>query len=316
MSTLFAAFLDYASAEKAAAALLDRGARAQDLSIVAGERYAGAASTAHEAESIAKRGITTTTGADAAAGAVKGTTVGLGIGVLGALAALFVPGLGLVIGGGALAAAVGAAAATTAAGAAAGGVAGYLRDQGMGEEATLRYSNAFDQGGAILSVNFPTGTLSPEEVEPYLVKYGAISVESHFGAAPITPPAVVTTPIPVTAPVVVEPGIVTDRLVTMPTMSADPNVLTPPVTAPTVAAAPIPPVRPTVVDPLTMEVKQAVTVDPLTEFERAPGFSLGDVTPLESDPVTGLMTKGTVTDPVTGRVRIVQVVNGSLVYLD
>ena len=47
------------------------------------------------------------------------------------IAALFVPGVGWVLGGGALASAIVGAAAATAAGAAAGGVYGYLKDQGL-----------------------------------------------------------------------------------------------------------------------------------------------------------------------------------------
>ncbi len=43
------------------------------------------------------------------------------------------PGVGLVVGGGALALAIGGALGTTAAGAVAGGMAGYLKDQGVSE---------------------------------------------------------------------------------------------------------------------------------------------------------------------------------------
>lgn len=53
-----------------------------------------------EAVEGAERGITTTTGADAAVGAAKGAGIGLGIGALAALASVMVPGIGIVVGGG------------------------------------------------------------------------------------------------------------------------------------------------------------------------------------------------------------------------
>ena len=75
-----------------------------------------------DTDAAAKHGISTTTPEDAGEGAVKGTGIGLGVGILASLAALTVPGVGLVLGGGALAAALGATALTAGAGAIAGGV--------------------------------------------------------------------------------------------------------------------------------------------------------------------------------------------------
>ncbi len=86
--------------------------------------------TPQNVAAVGKEGITTTTPQDAAAGAAVGSGVGLVAGLLAAAAALMIPGVGLVLGGGALAAALGAAAATTAAGAAVGGVTGYLHRHG------------------------------------------------------------------------------------------------------------------------------------------------------------------------------------------
>src|SRR5262249_28026993 len=110
-------------------------------------------------EKAAKSGLSTTTPHDAGVGAAKGAGIGLGIGVLAGLATLFFPGIGLVVGGGALAAAIAAAAGTTAAGAVAGGVYGHLKDQGVPEEVARNYSRTFEQGGAILAVNTPSGDL-------------------------------------------------------------------------------------------------------------------------------------------------------------
>ncbi|MGV3616889.1 MAG: hypothetical protein ACO1SV_16305 [Fimbriimonas sp.] len=336
MSTLYASFVDAPAAEKAAAALLDHGARAEDISILANNESPGIRSSEDRAEAAiseqtAKSGITTTTAADAGLGAAKGTMVGLGIGIAAALAAVFVPGIGLILGGGALATAVAGAAASAGAGAIAGGVAGYLKDQGMGEELATHYSEAFAAGGAVLAVDIPTGDLSGEEIEPYLVKYGAINVSTvhqtrnlmsrsgDLDFQPVDPslstPAVVPVAI---APVAVPP--VGANLTSMTTVPAGPAVTEVDVV-------------PTVVSPVTGAMQQGVVVAPdaaavhatpvvVNPLANEPavspvsGFTLRDVTPVESDPVTGQVVRGYVTDPVTGGQRPVRIVNGSIVYVD
>jgi len=131
----------------------------------------------------AKTGISTTTASDAGAGAVKGTAIGAGVGVAAALAALFIPGVGLVVGGGALAAALGGVAASAGAGAIAGGVFGYLKDQGMEDEVATRYSDTIEAGGAILAVTVPSGDCTEAEAQQVLNKYGATNFGSYDAIA-------------------------------------------------------------------------------------------------------------------------------------
>ena len=172
--TLFASFETNHAAEKAAAALLDRGADKHKLSIVSHE--SGAVAVGHgegHAEEVAKHGVTTTTGADAAFGAAKGLTLGAGLGMLGIVATGLVPGVGLVLGAGALATAL---FGTAAAGAAAGGLVGYLKDQGMGDEVAASYHARVAAGGAVLALELPTGDLDEREAEALLVKYDAAGV--------------------------------------------------------------------------------------------------------------------------------------------
>jgi hypothetical protein len=126
----------------------------------------------------AKTGISTTTAADAGSGAVKGVAVGIGVGVLATLAAVFIPGIGLVVGGGALAAGILGTAGAAGAGAIAGGVVGYLKDQGVPEDVLTVYHEAFDRGGAILAVAITADTVRPE-VEAILAKYGAQNVDTY-----------------------------------------------------------------------------------------------------------------------------------------
>lgn len=205
--TLYASFVDVGGAERAAGALIDHGVRAQDISFIANESYSDAnrsvvTSTdtavvytdptdvasikeANEADSAAKKGISTTTSADVVAGAAKGVGVGAGVGVLAAVASLFVPGVGWIFGGGALAAALIGAAATTAAGAAAGGVYGYLRDQGLPEDAITGYTSTLMEGGAILAVNCPSNNVDQATIQGLLAKYEATNV-NHYGTMPMS----------------------------------------------------------------------------------------------------------------------------------
>jgi hypothetical protein len=130
-------------------------------------------------EKAAKEGISTTTGADAGAGAIKGAGWGLGVGILAGIASLIIPGVGLVLGGGALATAIGGAAATTGAGAIAGGVTGYLKDQGMDEEVATDYDKVVKNGGAMIAVTLPSGNVDEMTAREILNKYGAANVSQY-----------------------------------------------------------------------------------------------------------------------------------------
>lgn len=139
----------------------------------------GAADMIRDYEAAAKDGISTTTPEDAGQGAVRGTEIGLGVGILAGIAALLVPGVGLVIGGGALAAAIGGAALTAGAGAIAGGVTGYLKEQGVPGEAAHHYQSAVENGGAILNISLPSGNVDQATAEQVLGKYSAANVHSY-----------------------------------------------------------------------------------------------------------------------------------------
>src|SRR5205085_9143914 len=108
-----------------------------------------------------------------------GAGIGLGVGVLAALASIFVPGFGLVAGGGALATAIAGAVGTTAAGAIAGGVHGYLKDQGVPEEAIAHYGDVWQKGGAIIAITCPSNGVDQATVESVLTKYGATNINAY-----------------------------------------------------------------------------------------------------------------------------------------
>jgi hypothetical protein len=128
-----------------------------------------------------KAGLTTTTPQDAAAGAAVGGGVGLVAGLLAAAAAVMIPGVGLVLGGGILAGAIGVAAATTAAGAAVGGVTGYLKDMGMPEQAATNVSDRLREGDYLLTVAVDPARY--DEIKQVLLKYNAAGVDINVNAA-------------------------------------------------------------------------------------------------------------------------------------
>jgi hypothetical protein len=178
--TLYVTFPNGNSAEKAAGALIDFGVRPQDVSVVIDhtDTYEETTHTENHNES-ARGGITTTTPRDVGVGVARGAEVGLGLGILAGLAALVVPGVGLVVGGGTLASVLGAAAATTAAGAVAGGVTGYLKDQGLPDEIVHRYANALDTGGALLAVTLPSGGVDIPTGQEIVAKYDGSDVRVY-----------------------------------------------------------------------------------------------------------------------------------------
>ena len=130
-------------------------------------------------ENAAKHGISTTTSADAEAGAIKGAGWGAGVGAVAAVASLFVPGLNIATAGGAIAIAIGGLLATTVAGAGAGAVTGYLKDQGVDHAVAEHYENTILSGGALLAVTLPSGDVGEFEARSVIEKYGAINVNAY-----------------------------------------------------------------------------------------------------------------------------------------
>lgn len=176
MQNLHASFQDYKMAEKAVGALLDHGVPKENITMVG-------PADGEDHQKHAEHGVTTTTGADAAAGAAKGAGAGLVAGAIGLLASLFIPGFGIVTGGGALATALATAAGTTAAGAVAGSVAGFLQDQGVDEMAAQDFEKAIKNGGALVQVMTPAKDVPTGQIQELLTKYGATK---FAGVAPRT----------------------------------------------------------------------------------------------------------------------------------
>ncbi len=118
------------------------------------------------------------TGAKVGTGAVVG-------GILGAAAALLIPGVGPAIAGGILAPLLGAGATATAAGVAgaavgatAGGVVGALTSMGVPEEEAKYYQNEFREGRAIVTVKAGARYAEARDI---LMRHGAYDINSTPG---------------------------------------------------------------------------------------------------------------------------------------
>lgn len=137
-TTLIAAFEDRGEAERAVDELQQANFGSEDIG------YAIRGSDAVEGGMI-----TDTAGAKDKRGALAGMATGAGLGaVLGAAAAMLIPGVGPVIAGGVLAMAFGGAVAGTAV----GGIFGAMMGLGVSEEEAKFYERELENGRAIVAV--------------------------------------------------------------------------------------------------------------------------------------------------------------------
>ena len=188
--TLYASFANMNDAERAMGALIDHGVRPREISLVAHEMHADRLENYSVSRDLklddlkdhAVTGITTTTAQDAESAALTGATIGLGVGVVAALASIFIPGVGLVLGGGALALALSGAAGATGIGAISGGVFGYLKDQGVSEPHLTSYRETYEAGGAVVGVDL-NGITERSNIESILHKYNATNIGGYSSLA-------------------------------------------------------------------------------------------------------------------------------------
>jgi|SRR5579859_5439382 len=149
-STVVGVFADRAQAEQAVQALERAGFTDQQIGFIRpGEKTPG--------------GMKTDTGTKVAAGVGSGGVVG---GLVGAAAALVIPGLGPAIAGGILAATLGGAAI----GAVAGGLIGALTNMGVPEEHARYYESELKAGRTLVIVK---ADHRQEDASNILRQYGA-----------------------------------------------------------------------------------------------------------------------------------------------
>ena len=166
-------FSSLVNAEQAVAALKDHGVAFEEISVLRQSSGTGLP----EVENIADHSFTPTSAGDVVRGAEKGGAVGLAVGLLAGVAALAIPGVGPVLAAGPLWAALGGTLLATAAGAVSGGVAGYLVDQGVPEEAAATYNTALTRGDILVSVR--SSQITAADSIMLLQKYGATQTDAH-----------------------------------------------------------------------------------------------------------------------------------------
>ena len=137
-TNLVAVFEDRLAAEKAVDELMQAGFTADHVGFAI-----------RGSDAVQGGMITDTQGAKDGRGALAGMATGAGLGaLLGATAALLIPGIGPVVAGGVLAMAFGGAVAGTAV----GGIFGAMTGLGVSEEEAKFYEQEFASGRAIVAV--------------------------------------------------------------------------------------------------------------------------------------------------------------------
>jgi hypothetical protein len=111
-----------------------------------------------------------------ALGAAEGGLAGGVLGVLGALSALAIPGVGPILAGGILIGILG--------GAAAGGLIGALVTLGIPEREAAFYQHELAEGHPVVIVK---STYDTEQIKKLLREHGALHVQEHFSAFNATP---------------------------------------------------------------------------------------------------------------------------------
>lgn len=157
MSTVIGTFSSREAAEKAAQELRDQGFTEDEISLVAkGDQKAESADGAMDMET-------------AADGAAWGGIAGGAAGLLAAVGAITIPGIGPIVAAGPLAAAL--------TGAAGGGLAGGLLDMGIPEDRGQFYEDEVKRGRVLATVD--TEADMAEKAAEIMRRNGASDVEVH-----------------------------------------------------------------------------------------------------------------------------------------
>jgi hypothetical protein len=166
-------FDDRQQARAAIAALEDAGFGESEIGfVVRGERLEGAAGAYGYSDDPMQLGPETGTRAEERA--VTGAAAGAGVGgIIGAAAALLVPGIGPVLAGGVLATVLGGAAI----GAAGGGILGAMTGSGIPEARARYYEDQFRAGRAIVTVRADERARAAADI---LARSGADDIERCF----------------------------------------------------------------------------------------------------------------------------------------
>ncbi|MGB7409284.1 MAG: general stress protein [Pontixanthobacter sp.] len=155
-----AIFNTHDEADRAVRDLKSAGADNDNISIVAKED--------------GKTKTTDGSGGEAAKDVVGKGALGGGIGAILGVAALAIPGVGPLVGAGAIAAAAtgGAAVTGTVVGAVAGAIAGALEDHGVGTEDAKYYESELEKGGILVTVDTSNSKMDVADGKGVFAKHG------------------------------------------------------------------------------------------------------------------------------------------------
>lgn len=177
MRTVSQMYSTYAEAARVVNALEAAGISSSDITLLSGEKGAGASGTTTGATSgNPEQGAETGAGT----GATVGTVIGGGAGLLAGIGSLAIPGVGPIVAAGWLIATLTGAGI----GAAAGGIVGALTGAGVSEADAKTYAEGIGKGGTLVSVRVQEAQAG--RAEAILHGQGAASSGAAGYAAPGT----------------------------------------------------------------------------------------------------------------------------------
>ena len=168
---LHATFTDAKDGISAVESLLHHGMRAEDINLILPESTSTDAATVRVSNEVARSTNHPSAAPPPCCHEERGDMEqGAGLGLaFGLVAAMCVPGIGMIVGSGAIVA--GIMAAGTAAGGLTAGIYGYLTDRGIDAEIARKVTDHLAAGGTTLSVS-TTGELNATEITHILEVFG------------------------------------------------------------------------------------------------------------------------------------------------
>jgi uncharacterized membrane protein len=166
MQTVLALFRSYDDVDKALASLHKAGITTDMVGVIAREDVVAGREVG---EGVDTDGVTE--------GATGGAMLGGLAGLIAGVAAMAIPGVGMIITAGTIATALGSTAIGAGIGAAAGGIIGGLVDLGLSEEEAQYYAEGIKRGGILLTATVPENRV--EKVRSIYSETGAVDIDKQ-----------------------------------------------------------------------------------------------------------------------------------------
>ncbi len=157
--------------------LTNSGFNRNDISLVANDANGKSGNVKPTGKTSADTGDGEEAAEAAGSGAVSGTMVGGGLGLLAGLGALLIPGIGPVVAAGPIATVLGMTAAGAGIGAAAGGLIGALTKAGVPDDDANYYAEGVKRGGTLVMVKAEED--QADSAYDIMQRHGAVDIDER-----------------------------------------------------------------------------------------------------------------------------------------